>query len=216
MDTELTYEKVLALIKGESEERIKGQKTFEKKLKENQKAFEKELKERRKAFEKELKERNEFIDNEYKNLRESIKDLTNAWSNFSEEIVKPRILELFEDRGIELTELHPHVKVKKEGKTITEIDFLLINSNYSVAVEVKSNLKHKHIKDHVKRMELLQRNPLRGTRGTKLIGAVAGMIVSESVETAAQNEGFYVIKQKGDTVEITNKPGYKPKEWNIA
>jgi len=49
----------------------------------------------------------------------------------------------------------------------------------------------------------------------RIIAAVAGMIVSESVEREAQKAGFFVIKQRGDTVAISNKPDFKPKEWKL-
>jgi hypothetical protein len=41
------------------------------------------------------------------------------------------------------------------------------------------------------------------------------MIISETVENAAQEAGLFVIKRKGDTIEIINKPDYKPREWEV-
>jgi hypothetical protein len=48
----------------------------------------------------------------------------------------------------------------------------------------------------------------------KLIGAVAGGIVSASVLTFAQKQGFFVLVQNGDSVSIAEPPrNFKAKEW---
>ncbi|MDR0636444.1 MAG: hypothetical protein LBF87_05130, partial [Treponema sp.] len=53
-------------------------------------------------------------------------------------------------------------------------------------------------------------------RGDKrrLVGAVAGAIVPESVCRYAQKKGLYVVVQSGDSVEVAGMPkGFEVRKW---
>jgi hypothetical protein len=151
-----------------------------------------------------------------KEVGKRVDDVTDTLGRFAEEQVRPKILELFRARGIELEETYPRVRVEKNGQYLLEIDLLLVNTIYSVAVEVKNTLRQKDIDDHLERMQKLQQTPSRTIKGTTMYGAVAGMIVTDEVANYAIKKGFYVIKPKGDTVEISNKADFKPKEWAVV
>jgi hypothetical protein len=46
------------------------------------------------------------------------------------------------------------------------------------------------------------------------LGAMAGVVFSESEKTYALKQGFYVIEPSGDTFTITKPEGkYHPHEW---
>jgi hypothetical protein len=46
------------------------------------------------------------------------------------------------------------------------------------------------------------------------LGAVAGMVFSESEKTYALKKGFYVVEPAGDTFNIIEPKGdYRPREW---
>jgi hypothetical protein len=47
----------------------------------------------------------------------------------------------------------------------------------------------------------------------RLVGAVAGAVMSDGVKPYALKNGFYVIEQSGDTVAIDMPEGFVPKEW---
>jgi hypothetical protein len=47
----------------------------------------------------------------------------------------------------------------------------------------------------------------------KLMGAVAGAVISEGVKPYALKNGFYVIEQAGDTVKIDVPEDFKPRKW---
>ncbi len=151
-----------------------------------------------------------------KNVAKQVAELTDTMGRFAEEQVRPKILELFREKGIELEETHPRVRVERNGKYLMEIDLLLVNTIYAVVVEVKNTLRQADIDDHVARLEKLQENPSRTIKGTTMYGAVAGMIVSSEVEKYAIKKGFFVIKPKGDGVKISNKTNFKPKEWVVT
>jgi hypothetical protein len=161
---------------------------------------------------KQLEETGRYI----KALAKQVGDVTDTLGRFAEEQVRPKILALFKARGIELEETYPRVQVKKDGQVFLEIDLLLVNTIYSVVVEVKNTLRQKDIDDHIERLGKLQEMPNHAIKGTTMYGAVAGMIVSSEVEKYAIKKGLFVIKPKGDNVEICNKKSFEPKGWEIA
>lgn len=155
-------------------------------------------------------------DRQLKLLAKQVADVTDTMGRFAEEQVRPRILDLFRAKGIELEEVYPRVSVKKDGVSLVEIDLLLVNTIYSVVVEVKNTLRQRDIDDHIERLEKLQKAPSRTIKGTTMYGAIAGMIISEEVEKYAIKKGLYVIKPKGDNVEICNNDGFVPQTWPAA
>lgn len=160
---------------------------------------------------KELAETGRYI----KDLARRVADVTDTMGRYAEEQVRPKILELFKARGVELEETYPRVVIKKDGQFLLEIDLLLVNTIYSVVVEVKNTLRHKDVDEHIERLEKLQLSSNRTIRGTTMYGAVAGMIVTDEVEQYAIKKGLYVIKSKGDNVMISNKKNFEPKGWEV-
>ncbi|MDR0643139.1 MAG: hypothetical protein LBG07_11865, partial [Treponema sp.] len=84
--------------------------------------------------------------------------------------------------------------------------------NTALAVEVKTQANIGDVREHVERMEKLREYfNVHGDR-RDLYGAVAGAIIPGNVEEFALKQGFYVIRQSGDTVNIVEPQG-KPKTW---
>ena len=175
-----------------------------------------EAEERSKRFDAELvKSRKEF----HKSLEESSKEfdkklgrITGDWGTFVVALVKPGAMELFRERGIELDICYQEVEVKKDGIPYYEIDLFYINDQYAVAIEAKSKLDISDIKYHLARLKKIHDIPPRHfkLKGKKLIGAVAAMILNESSERYAIQNGLFVIKQKGNILEIVNEVGFTP------
>lgn len=152
---------------------------------------------------------------EISKLAKQVGEITDTLGRFSEEQVRPGALRLFKKEGLLLDEIYHRVVVKKEGRFLLEIDLLLANKTHSVAVEVKTRLRQKDVDEQVERLGLLQANPNRIVEGTTLLGAVAGMIVTDAVAEYAEKAGLYVLRPKGNTVEITNQDHFKPREWVV-
>lgn len=152
---------------------------------------------------------------EIKAVNKRVGEISDTLGQFAEEQLRPKILALFREHGIELEETIRGVRVERNGQFLLEIDLLLVNTVYSVVVEVKNKLKHEDIDDHIERLKKLQKSPSRAVKGTTMYGAVAGMIVKDEVEKYAIKKGLYVIKTKGDNVEIANKRNFKPTAWKI-
>ena len=90
---------------------------------------------------------------------------------------------------------------------------MLENGDIVIAVEVKSKPREKDIEDHIKRMEVLRHQAdLRGDY-RKYRGAIAGAIMNKAICDYVMLNGFYLIEQTGDTVQLTIPEGFTPREW---
>jgi hypothetical protein len=110
---------------------------------------------------------------------------------------------------------YQNVKIRdREGRVLAEIDAFLENGDKAMAVESKVKPGVDDVNDHVKRMEKLREYADRHNDARKYLGAIAGVVVSESVENYALSRGFYVLEPSGDTFTIIEPTGqYHPHEW---
>lgn len=109
------------------------------------------------------------------------------------------------------------VQRDKKNEYAYEVDILIYNAKYVVAIGVKNTLKKDDVDEHLDRMKKMQALPLPDTKGKILLSAVAGMIVGEGVDRYAESKGLFVIKPSGDTVKIVNyRNTFKPKEWAVT
>jgi hypothetical protein len=149
-----------------------------------------------------MKESAAETDEVIKKLSKNLGDLGNRLGEFVEYSVAPAVVRLFQLQGVVVHEVHPSVEINRDGEGI-EIDLLVVNDGSLVAVECKSKLTQEHVDGHVKRMEKLKRLlPAYGKH--RAFGAVATMVLSESVKNYALSKGFYVLYQNGKNVEVSN------------
>jgi hypothetical protein len=98
-----------------------------------------------------------------------------------------------------------------------EIDILLVNAEWAMAVEVKNEVDPSDVKEHIERMARILKYPpaeLKLRPHIKLLGAIAGGIVTPEGRTAAYEAGFFVLELTGESVARVPEPaGFKPKEW---
>jgi septal ring factor EnvC (AmiA/AmiB activator) len=98
-----------------------------------------------------------------------------------------------------------------------EVDILLVNTKWAMAVEVKRQADAEDVKEHIERMERILKYPpaeLKLRPDVKLLGALAGGIVTPEARAAAHNAGFFVLELAGESVIRVPEPaGFKPKEW---
>jgi hypothetical protein len=131
-----------------------------------------------------------------------------------EQLVLTNMKEKFNALGYNFLKMVTNVIIEDKANNImTEVDAMLENGEYALAIEVKTQLNVNHVDEHIERMEKLRRFADNRRDNRKFIGAAAGAIVSENVRTYALKKGLYVIQQSGDTVTIVNPAGFKPKEW---
>jgi len=142
-------------------------------------------------------------------------DLHNRFGEMAEHLVAPGIHERFNELGYDFDAMSPggYVIRNEKKEIIAEVDILLENDSYIMAVEVKAKPHIKDINHHIKRLEILRqhRNKHRDTR--KIHGAIAGAIFGSKEKQAAIDAGFFVLEQSGDTVRIDMPKGFIPGEW---
>jgi len=114
--------------------------------------------------------------------------------------------EKFNQLGYKFTRQAPRMKFYDNGQALAEVDFFLENGMYAMPVEIKTELSIADVDEHIQRIEKIRRYMDAHNDNRKLVGAVAGGIVSESVLNYAQRKGFFVILQTGDSVAIATIP----------
>ena len=128
-----------------------------------------------------------------------------------EGIVAPGAIRMFREKGIDVRRTSTRNKVQKDGEEM-EIDVLLENDEYVVAIEVKSTLNVEEVNHHLNKLEKFKEFFPR-FKDYKLFGAVAGIVIDERADKYAYRKGLFVIAQTGETVEILNDDKFKPKVW---
>jgi hypothetical protein len=130
-------------------------------------------------------------------------------------VVLPNIGEEFYPLGYGFTRIGANVDYSTpQGKSLTEVDIMLENGDYVLAVDVGTKPKVENVREHIKRMEILRRYADEHQDKRKYLGAVAGAIMSDQVRDYALKTGFYVLEQSGDTVKLASSPEFwKPRTW---
>ena len=158
-----------------------------------------------------MEKRSKENDRRMKQLSEQLGRLGNRLGEFVEEMVKPAVVRLFRERGIEVHEVYPDVEVERGGEGI-QIDILVVNESEAVLVEVKSKLVQADVDAHMERLGKFKRLlPRYGD--IRVMGAVAAMVVPKDVARYAYRQGLFVLAQSGESVVILNDGGFKPNTW---
>jgi DNA topoisomerase VI subunit B len=131
-----------------------------------------------------------------------------------EHFMSPSLHEKFKKLDYRFTRSSRNVEIRDHNQRhLAEIDVLLENGEYALAVEVKTHLTSRDVKDHVKRMDILRRVADERRDSRKYLGAVAGAVVSAEVSAYALKNGFFVIVPSGETVDIKAPEGLLPRIW---
>jgi len=205
MEKELTKQDILELFAKQAEQIDSLNKLFEK----HDKYFEK--------HDKYFENQNKLFEKSRIEFDKKLGELAGTWGKFVAEMVKPKIIELFKAKGIQMRTTLQNAEGYVGDEKYYEIDLLLINSQYAVAVEIKSSLSVDDVNEHLKRLEKIRKvQPEKiNLSGLTIYGAVAGMIVEGEADKYAYRKGLFVLRQKGNIVEIVNDEKFKPKEWKV-
>ncbi|MDR3115204.1 MAG: hypothetical protein LBU25_06755, partial [Treponema sp.] len=132
--------------------------------------------------------------------------LGNRFGELAEHLAIPNIMEKFIALGYYFSERgiirYNEIVSSETGRIDAELDILLENDSYSIAVEVKVRPVQTDLIQHIHRLEILRRYKDRNGDKREICGAIAGVIMLENVRQAALSFGLYVIAQSGDTVKI--------------
>ena len=118
---------------------------------------------------------------------EAVNNLTTPLCLFTEEMLEPAVVQLFQERGIDVTQTMSRLKSKRPGAAM-EIDILAVNGSELVAVECKSRLSKDDVDDFLDR---LQRFKLAFPqfRDFQVYGAVAGIESDQGIDSYAYRRG---------------------------
>ena len=218
----LTYEGILELFQAGIREIQEMRLTMEKRDAEY--AREKEKRDAEYAREKE--KRDAEYDKMRKDLNRKIGDLTGSIGRIIEHMLGERIIEKFQALGYGVT--HPvrrnctfvNTKMGIEG----EFDLTLVDTDTIILISVKTTLKTKDVRRHLKKIKEFRRHieavgfkqpPFTHLLPTtRFFGAVAGAVAEKEAIDFAHQNGLYVIVQSGEAVEIVPTPeGFQAKEW---
>jgi len=164
---------------------------------------------------KELKESQKETDRITRENAKLIGKLGNRFGEMVEHMVKPCLVEKFQELGFEFEKALSDTSIKdRKNNIITEIDITLENGDKVMIVEVKSKPTTDDILEHIERMEKVRKYANLHRDNRKYLGAIAGMVMSDSEKIFALKNGFYVIEPSGETFNITAPEGiYSPREW---
>lgn len=167
---------------------------------------------------KEARQRSEELDRKFQETDRKIKEVTrsigrlgNRLGEFVEEMVRPAVVRLFQERGIAVHEVYRRANAKRDGEEM-EVDLLVVNDTDTIAIEVKSELTVADVKEHLERLSRFKKL-FPHYRGFNVMGAVAGMVVPDDAAKFAYRQGLFVLGQSGETVEIRNDMAFKPAVW---
>jgi len=141
----------------------------------------------------------------------AVNSLTTRWGRFVEELVQPAVLRLFQEKGIDIKEIYPRARVKRQGIGM-EIDILAVDDTDVVLVECKSRLSKDDVDEFLEKLTRFK-IAFPHYKNYQAYGAVAGIEIDEGIDRYAYNKGLFVIKPSGDTVEIINDENFRPRTW---
>ena len=92
-----------------------------------------------------------------------------------EEIIASRLWEKFQDFPYQFEQAFQFLPVyDNHNRTLMDIDILLCNGAYAMAVEIKAHLEVEDVNYHLKQMEMIQQYPPAQAKEKIFLGAVGG------------------------------------------
>jgi hypothetical protein len=215
----LTFEKVWAALMETRDQMKETDLRLDKQFKETDRQFketdlrlDKQFKETDLRLDKQFKETDLRLNQRFKETERLIGKLGNRFGELVEHLIIPNIVEKFNLLGFHFNKFSENIVIYESGNACAEIDILLENGDFVIAIEVKAKPNSDDINEHIKRMQILRRMA-RHNDTRKYQGAIAGAVMNTSVRNYAVKAGFYPIEQSGDTIQITVPQGFKPREW---
>ncbi|MDR1899857.1 MAG: hypothetical protein LBQ55_07620, partial [Treponema sp.] len=167
-------------------------------LKESNREFREALRENDREFREALRENVRELKDEMKKTEQELGRLGNRFGSMVEHLVAPNLLEKFNRLGYAFTRISSNIRIRRPDNSVrTQIDLLLENGDYAMAVEIKAHLTTEDIQEHRERIERVREYADDHDDRRRYLGAVAGAIVDDGVRDYALKTGFFVIKQSG-------------------
>jgi len=167
-----------------------------------------------------MKEASRETDRKFQETDRKIKEVTiqighlgNRLGDFVEEMVRPAVVRLFRDRGLDVRHVMRDLTAYDDhGRMLSQVDLLAVDTDVAVAVECKSQLSIDDVNEHLERLETFKAH-FPQYAAMRILGAVVAMVLPEDVARYAYRQGLYVIGQTGDHLMIRNDDKFRPKIW---
>lgn len=142
---------------------------------------------------------------------QAVSALSSRWGAFVENLVAPAALRLFQEQGFAVQEVYQRVKSERGSQNL-EIDILVVDDTVAVAIEVKSRLTQRNLRQFLKNLDRFKA-AFPHYADYDLYGAVAAIEVDGEVDRYAINQGLFLIQQSGESVKISNASSFIPRAW---
>ncbi|GHV78173.1 hypothetical protein AGMMS49942_29940 [Spirochaetia bacterium] len=207
----VTFEKVWEMIQESGRE-------FDRQMKERSREFDLQMKKQQEEAALQMKETRRLQEETARQMKETDKKfgaLNNRFGEVVEYMIAPGLNAKFNELGYSYEKIARNVEIvdRKHG-IFAEVDVFLENGDSVMIVETKAKPDTRDVDDHIKRMEKLRAAADIREDTRKYYGAIAGVVISESVKKYTLNKGFYVIEPSGESFTITAPAGPgKPTVW---
>ena len=231
-DTVLSYEQLMEMFRETKEIQAESARRAEVDREKNQKEWEqrqKEWEQQQKEWEQqqqkdreESRKRSQEVDRKMEETSRNIDKLTKQMGGLHrsigeliETLIASHLWEKFADYPYRLSRYYQRILIYDEKNIpLTEIDILLADSEWVMAVEVKREPDKEDIDYHLKRMERIRKYPPAEVVGKKLLGAIAGGAVNPDIHAYAHKAGFFILELLGENVALVPPPvGFSPQIW---
>jgi hypothetical protein len=138
---------------------------------------------------------------------------TSEWGKLIESLAESGIVQVFQNRGIAITELGRSMKSQKNGRH-KEVAFLLANSTEIIVGEVKTTLKVQDVREF---LDELKEFPLFFPRysGSHTYGAMVGIRIEEEADKFAYRSGLFVLTVGGEgMLTMLNDEKFQPIDFS--
>ena len=175
-----------------------------------------ELRESQKETDRQMKETDKRLDKRLNKLSESIDkangNFNNKWGEFMEKLVKGDLINLLQDRGIEVTAIHHRIEIRGKNKNReAEFDLAAVNGEVAVIFEVKTSLEISDVHDFLKKLKTFKDR--LGHTGKKIYGGIAYLDTDKNAGKFAIKKGLFVIESPGGDAQVSkiiNDKDFKP------
>jgi vacuolar-type H+-ATPase subunit I/STV1 len=163
----------------------------------------------------EAERRYQELDKYMRRMSKNLGGLGNSLGELIETLIAARLWEKFAAFPYNFQRTYRRIPIYDEtNQAITDVDILLSNTEWAMAVEVKRDPNINDIDRHIIRMERVRKYPPAEAKGKKLLGALAGGAVDADVRKYAYEAGFYLLELQGESVDLVPPPeGFTPKIW---
>lgn len=152
-------------------------------------------------------------DRKIKSVATQLGQLGNRLGQFVEEMVRPALVRLFRERGIDVRQVLQNLSAHDEkGRAIIQIDLLVLNTDVAIVVECKSQPSIDDVNEHLERLDIFKTHFPQYV-SLRIFGAIAAMVLPQQVNEYAIRKGLYSLAQSGDTMTIHNVAVFVPKQW---